>query len=86
MSEKININEKGDTNVKSEEEFDIRKAGIERSKKADWDDFELMGGSNKEEGEYVAPPEADPAKMNAELRRAKAKIVGLGVLQAINMA
>lgn len=83
MSEKVNINTKGDTNVILDDDFSIQDAGIERSKKADWYDFELMGGSNKEEGEYVALAETDPIQMQEALKRIKNRKVGLGVLSVL---
>lgn len=86
MSEKINFNTKGDTYVIPEDDFKIQDAGVERSKKADWDDFELMGASNKEEGEYVAPHETDPQKMEVALERIKNRKIGISILGAIRNA
>lgn len=83
MSEKVNINTKGDTNVILDDDFSIQDAGIERSDEADWDDFELMGASNKEEGEYVAPVETDPKEMQKALDKIKNRKVGLGVLSVL---
>lgn len=54
-----NINKmKGAANVKeigSEEIFDSRNAEIRRDER-NWDDFQLMGESNREEMEYVSQP------------------------------
>ncbi len=83
MSEKVNINTKGDTNVILDDDFSIQDAGIQRSDKAGWDDFELMGASNKEEGEYVAPVETDPKEMQKALDKIKNRKVGLGVLSVL---
>lgn len=83
MSEKVNINTKGDTNVILDDDFSIQDAGIERSDEAGWDDFELMGASNKEEGEYVAPVETNPKEMQKALDKIKNRKVGLGVLSVL---
>lgn len=86
MSEKINFNTKGDTYVIPDDDFNIQEAGVERSKKADWNDFELMGANNREEGEYVAPVETDPVKMEAALERIKKRKIGLSILSAMRNA
>ena len=86
MSEKINFNTKGDTYVILDSDFNIQEAGVARSKKADWDDFELMGANNKEEGEYVAPTETDPVKMQDALERIKRKKIGFSILSAMRNA
>lgn len=86
MSEKINFNTKGDTYVIPDSDFNIQEAGVERSKKAGWNDFELMGASNKEEGEYVAPAETDPMKMQEALERIKKKKIGFSILSAMRNA
>lgn len=85
MSEKVNFNTKGDTNVRFEDDFRIQDAGVERSKKANWDDFELMGANNKEEGEYI-PSETDPQKLKMALERIKKRKVGISILNAIRNA
>jgi len=86
MSEKINFNTKGDTYVIPDDDFSIQEAGVKRSKKADWKDFELMGANNREEGEYVAPQETDPAKIEAALERAKKRKIGLSILDVVRNA
>lgn len=88
MSEKIvNINKEGDTDVKIEDDFSIQKAGVERSKKADWNDFELIGKSNKEEWEHVGTSESDPVKMEAALRKIqRSRFLGKSVLSALSSA
>lgn len=59
MNTKTNFN-KGETNVKNDDTmsvmnvnvFDVTNAGVARSGKGEWDEFELIGASNKQEGEY----------------------------------
>lgn len=88
MSEKIiNFNTKGDTYVIPDSDFDIQEAKVARSQKADWNDFELMGANNKEEGEYIAPTETDPVKLQDALERIKRnKKIGFSILSAMRDA
>lgn len=86
MSEKItNIKTKGDTDVKNDGDFNSQEAGVARSKRAEWNDFELIGANNKEEGEYVGSSESDPRKLEAALERIrKSRFIGTSVLSALN--
>ncbi len=86
MSEKINFNTKGETNVEGGETalrktniIDMEAAEIKHAGKGDWDDFEAFEASNEKEGEYVAPPEND-VDLDEVLRVAKASHVGRKIL------
>ncbi len=86
MSEKINFNMKGETDVKDGETIlkktnivDMDQAEIKHAGEGDWDDFEAFGSSNKREGEYVAPPE-EGTNLDEVLKRAKASHVGRKIL------
>lgn len=86
MSEKINFNTKGETNVEDGETvlrktniIDMENAEVKHAGQGDWDDFEAFESSNKREGEYVAPPE-DDVDLDAVLKRAKASHVGRKIL------
>lgn len=83
MSEKTNFNTKGDIYVIPDGDFDVQEARVARSKKADWNDFELMGANNRGEGEYVAPVETDPMKMQEALKRIKSRKIGFSILNAM---
>lgn len=88
MSEKINFNTEGETNVTEVGEetalrktniIDMGKAEISHAGKGDWDDFEAFESSNEKEGEYVAPPE-EGTDLDEVLKRAKASHVGRKIL------
>lgn len=90
MSEKLNIKQKGETDVKQKvgttilktiNVFDIENAGLARSGKGDWDDFQLMESSNKKEGEYSGSDiESQNPKVKEALKRAKRMSVGRKIL------
>lgn len=87
MKESINVNTKGDTDVKSEDTilyrpnfFDAREADVARpgQKKIKWDDFLLMGDSNREEAEYIGP---DDEEANKIVERARDQWIGRRILK-----
>lgn len=94
MSEKINFRAmEGDTNVKTDEGetalrktnmIDMDEAEIAKTGEANWDDFEMLGASEKGEREYVAPPE-EGTDLEAILKRAKASHVGRKILSLNSM-
>lgn len=87
MSGKIvNFKTKGDTDVKNDD-LSIEGARVKRTKEAKWNDFELIGATNKEEGEHVSSAESDPIKLEAALERIrKSRFIGTSVLSALNSA
>lgn len=87
MKESINANTKGDTDVKSEDTilyrpnfFDAREADVSRPgrKKIEWDDFLLMGESNREEAEYIGP---DSEEANKIAERTRHQRIGQKILK-----
>ncbi len=55
-----------------EAEFDAATAGVKHGRRADWNDFQVMGSSNKAEGEYVPPKEVEDVDLEAIIGKAKA--------------
>ena len=91
MKESINANTKGDTDVKSEDTilykpnfFDAREADVSRPgrKGVEWDDFLLMGESNREEAEYISP---DSEEANKIAERAQYQRIGKKILKLISV-
>lgn len=73
----IKRSNKGETNVKHSEGetllrktniFDISSAGISRRGKGSWNEFELIGASNEQEGEYVSSSRLDHASFHERVR------------------
>lgn len=94
MSERINNNTKGETDVKSEDTilykpnfFDASKADITRPGRKDIKvgDFLLMGGTNREEAEYIGPDseEANKIAQRAQYQRIGRKILKLASVGAL---
>lgn len=98
MKENINTNTKGAADVKSDKTilhtpnfFDAREVDVVRpgKKGIDWDDFMLMGESNKEEAEYINPNSDGTTKnkdKNVEMAVERVKLGTLGrkILAVIN--
>lgn len=84
MNVNSNFNKKGDTNVKQESIVDDAEVKGTAEEDMAWDDFQVMGESEKAERSYVAPPEADKAL--AELKRAKGMKIGQSILGILNRA
>lgn len=91
MSERINANKKGETDVKSEDTilyrpnfFDAREADVARPgrKKVEWDDFLLMGESNREEAEYIGP---DSEEANKVAERTRHQRIGQKILKLVSV-
>ena len=86
MNTNININ-KGETNVKTDEStmlhktniVDVNKSELKRSGRGSWSDFELMGESNKTEGEYQ-DGSMNEAAVGAFEKRLKHSAVGRKIL------
>ncbi len=79
MSENIKLNIEGATYVIPGEE-PYNEAEIKHPQEADWNDFQVMGSNNQEEGDYIPPVDADPEKVAEALKRAKSIRFGRGVL------
>lgn len=82
MRKNININTKGETDVKSSATMlrrsnmvDVSQADVSWSGKGGWDSFELIGTSNEEEGEQNEAP-GDRARNEAFRKRLRASSVG----------
>lgn len=91
MKESINTNKKGDADVKSEDTilyrpnfFDAREADVLRpgQKKIEWDDFLLIGDSNREEAEYISP---DDEEANKIAERARDQRIGRKILKLLSV-
>jgi len=85
MSANTKLNIEGATYVIPGEE-PYNEAEIKHSNEADWNDFQVMGKDNREEGEYVPPVDADPEKVAAALKRAKSIRFGRGILNVLSHA
>lgn len=55
-----------------DDEFNATQASIKHGKRAAWNDFQAMGTSNRAEGEYIPPKEAENVDLEAILGKAKA--------------
>ena len=79
MSENTKLNIEGSTYVIPGEE-PYNEAETKHPQDADWNDFQVMGSDDTEEGEYVPPVDADPKQVAEALKRAKSIRFGRGVL------
>ena len=92
MKDSIKVNTKGDTDVKKSDDtilyrpnfFDTRDADVSRPgrKGIEWDDFLLMGESNREEAEYVG---SDSEEANKIAERIRHQRIGKKILKLMSV-
>lgn len=91
MKNNINAKKKGASDVKSSDTilykpnfFDVRESGISRSgrKVVSWNDFLLMGDSNREEAEYIG---SDSEEANKIAERIRHQRIGKKILKLVSI-
>ncbi len=86
MSEKVNFNKEGATNVKTGQVIDFTTIDTKGRKDDEaWNSMKFYGESDEQELEYRSPEKVNREAM-AKINRIKAQKIGLGVLGAFKMA
>ncbi len=91
MKNNINAKKKGASDVKSSDTilykpnfFDVEKADVSRPgrKGIEWNDFLLMGDSNREEAEYIG---SDSEEANKIVERIRHQRIGKKILKLVSI-